>query len=55
MNYVGVDNIDTIIAKATASGATVALPRMPIPGGRAIAVLHDPEGNLFGLMEEPTP
>lgn len=53
MNYVGVESIDAIVEKATATGATVALPKMPVPGGRAIAVVIDPQGNLFGLMEEP--
>ena len=54
MNYVSVDSIDAILEKATATGATVALPKMPVPGGRAIAVMIDPQGNHFGLMEEPT-
>lgn len=53
LNYVGVASIDTSISKATAMGATIALPKMPVPGGRAIAVVIDPQGNLFGLMEEP--
>ncbi|WP_406695286.1 VOC family protein [Singulisphaera sp. Ch08] len=55
LNYVGVDNIDASIEKATTMGATVALPKMPVPGGRAIAVVIDPQGNLFGLLEETTP
>jgi predicted enzyme related to lactoylglutathione lyase len=54
MNYVGVESVDGAIEKATALGATVALPKMPVPGGRAIAVVIDPQGNLFGLMEQST-
>jgi predicted enzyme related to lactoylglutathione lyase len=52
MNYVGVEDIDATIEAATRLGATVALPKMPVPGGHAIAALVDPEGNLFGLLEQ---
>lgn len=51
MNYVEVESVDASVEKATKLGATVALPKMPVPGGRAIAALIDPEGNIFGLME----
>jgi hypothetical protein len=51
MNYVDVASIDESIAKATGLGATVALPKMPIPGVGAVAVLIDPEGNPCGLWE----
>ncbi len=52
MNYIGVGSIDAALEKATGMGATVALPKMPVPGGRAIAAVIDPEGNMFGLMEQ---
>jgi len=52
MNYVNVGSIDTVIEKATQLGATVALPKMPVPGNRAIAAIIDPQGNIFGLLEE---
>jgi predicted enzyme related to lactoylglutathione lyase len=54
VNYVEVESIDAAIEKATTMGAIVALPKMPVPGGRAIAALVDPQGNLFGIMEQPT-
>lgn len=52
MNYVEVESIDAFIEKATELGATVALPKMPVPGVGAIAALVDPEGNAFGLLEK---
>lgn len=52
MNYVDVGNLDATVAKATRLGATVALPKMPIPGIGAIAVLIDPQGNPCGLFEQ---
>jgi predicted enzyme related to lactoylglutathione lyase len=45
MNYVDVPDIDEAIGKATALGATVALPKMPVPGAGA-------QGNLCGLWEQ---
>ena len=53
MNYVEVENIDAAIGQATATGATIALAKTPVPGGPVIAILIDPQGNLFGLLEPP--
>jgi hypothetical protein len=52
MNYVDVASIDAAIEKATKLGATVALPKMPIPGVGAVAAIIDPQGNICGLWEE---
>lgn len=52
MNYVDVPSIDAAIEKATKLGATVALPKMPVPGVGAIAAIVDPQGNIFGLWEQ---
>ncbi|HTI72523.1 MAG TPA: VOC family protein [Candidatus Limnocylindria bacterium] len=51
MNYVDVASVDASIETATKLGATVALPKMPIPGVGFIAALLDPEGNIVGLFE----
>ena len=51
MNYVDVASVDASIEKATALGATVALPKTPVPGIGAIAAIIDPQGNIFGLFE----
>ena len=53
MNYVRVASVDASIEKAVALGGQVALPRMAIPTGGAIAAILDPQGNIFGLMEPP--
>ena len=51
MNYVDVASIDAALEKATALGAQVALPKMPIPGVGAVAAIIDPQGNVCGLFE----
>jgi hypothetical protein len=52
MNYVDVASVDGSIEKAESLGATVALPKTPIPGIGAIAAVIDPQGNVFGLFEK---
>ena len=52
MNYVDVESVDDAIKKATELGATVALPKMPIPGVGAVAAIIDPQGNICGLWEQ---
>ena len=46
-----VEDVDGLIAKATRIGATVALPKMPVPGIGWLAYLKDTEGNVFGVMQ----
>ncbi len=55
MNYVDVASIDQAIEKATGLGATVALPKTPVPGVGAVAAIIDPQGNICGLWEQATP
>jgi predicted enzyme related to lactoylglutathione lyase len=43
--------IDEYFAKAVAAGATVALPKMPIPGVGWLAYVKDTEGNIVGIMQ----
>ena len=50
-NTVDVEDLDATVARATAAGATVVVPRMPIPGMGFLAYLTDTEGNTFGMME----
>jgi uncharacterized protein len=52
MNYVDVASIDAALEKATKLGATVALPKMPVPGVGAVAAIIDPQGNVCGLWEQ---
>ena len=46
-----VDSVDAYFEKALAAGATVALPKMAIPGVGWQAYIKDPDGNLVGLHQ----
>lgn len=49
---VDVPSIDEYSAKAVAAGATVALPKQPIPGVGYSAYFIDTEGNIFGMFQD---
>jgi hypothetical protein len=42
-------NIDAFIAKASALGASVIVPKSELPDGDALAIVLDPAGLSFGL------
>lgn len=46
-----VTNLDASFEKALAAGATVALPKMPVPGIGWLAYVKDTEGNILGMMQ----
>jgi predicted enzyme related to lactoylglutathione lyase len=46
-----VASVDQIMKSAQETGATIALPKMPIPGMGWLAYLKDTEGNIFGIMQ----
>jgi len=46
---VEVDDVDDYVAKATALGAKVIVPKSELPDGDALAVILDPGGLSFGL------
>ena len=45
---VDVDDIDSALARAV----TVVVPKMPVPGIGWIGYARDPDGNIFGMMQE---
>ena len=47
---IGVPDIDATITKATAQGATEALPKMAVPGIGWLVYFKDTEGNIFGIL-----
>src|SRR5215467_8549381 len=47
----GVASVDETFAKALAAGATVALPKMAIPGIGWQAYIKDPDNNILGLHQ----
>jgi predicted enzyme related to lactoylglutathione lyase len=48
---VDVPVLDDYWKKALADGATVAVPKMAIPGVGWLAYIEDPEGNILGMMQ----
>lgn len=48
----GVASLDETVARALSSGATLALPKMPIKGVGWLAYCKDTEGNIFGMMQD---
>ena len=48
---VDIPSVDEYVAKATAAGGTIALPKMPIPTVGWLAYVKDTEGNIFGLFQ----
>lgn len=52
--HVAVDDADRAVAGMTAAGAKVHRPVTPIPGTGRFAVLSDPQGAAFGILE-PAP
>lgn len=50
-SYVEVDSIDDVLAKATAQGAVVTMPKSAIDPTSWLAVFTDPDGNAIGLFE----
>ena len=51
LGYICVDDIDAAFAAAVKAGATPILPVNPIPGVGRFAILIDPAGAPFGLLE----
>lgn len=48
---VDVSDVDASLKTALDNGATVALPKMPIPGVGWLVYCKDTEGNIFGMMQ----
>lgn len=51
VNTVDVPSVDEYVAKITAHGGRIAMPKMAIPGVGWLAYLIDTEGNTFGIMQ----
>lgn len=48
---IDVASVDETVAKVTAAGGTVVVPKMAVPGVGWLAYFTDTEGNVFGMME----
>ncbi|MGO4854218.1 VOC family protein [Phaeovulum sp. W22_SRMD_FR3] len=49
--YFAVEDADVAVAQMQAAGATVHRPVTPIPGTGRFAILADPQGAAFGVLE----
>ena len=47
-----VDDIEGKLADLTAAGATVTEPAHDVGGGRLVATVTDPDGNVLGLIQD---
>jgi predicted enzyme related to lactoylglutathione lyase len=50
--YWHVDDIELKLAELTAAGATVKDPANEVGGGRIVASVVDPDGNVLGLIQD---
>lgn len=48
-----VPDIDAKLAEVTAAGATVNESPRDVGGGRRVATVSDPDGNVLGLLQDP--
>jgi predicted enzyme related to lactoylglutathione lyase len=50
--YWDVPDIEAKLAELTAAGATVKEPARDVGGGRLVATVTDPDGNVLGVMQD---
>jgi len=51
--YWHVPDIEAKLAEVTAAGATMKDPVRDVGGGRLVATVTDPDGNVLGLLQDP--
>ena len=50
--YWHVSDIEAKLAEVTAAGATLREPAHDVGGGRLVATVTDPDGNVLGLLQD---
>jgi predicted enzyme related to lactoylglutathione lyase len=50
--YWHVPDIEAKLAEVTAAGATLKEPAHDVGGGRLVATIADPDGNVLGLLQD---
>jgi len=50
--YWEVSDIEAKLAEVTAAGATMKDPPRDVGGGRLVATVTDPDGNVLGLLQD---
>ena len=53
-NTIDVDDVDRYIEMVSLNGGEIVAPKMEIPGVGFLAYMKDPEGTLWGLMQDTT-
>jgi len=51
--YWHVPEIEAKLAEVTTAGASVQDPVRDVGGGRRVATVTDPDGNVLGLLQDP--
>src|SRR6516225_9487843 len=51
--YWQVSDIEAKLAEVAAAGGTVKEPAHDVGGGRLVATVTDPDGNVLGLLQDP--
>jgi predicted enzyme related to lactoylglutathione lyase len=51
--YWHVGDIEAKLAEVTAAGGAVKEPAHDVGGGRLVATVADPDGNVLGLLQDP--
>jgi predicted enzyme related to lactoylglutathione lyase len=54
VNTIAVPSIDEYVTKVEEHGGVIVDPKHAVPGVGWMASFRDPEGNVFGLMQEDT-
>jgi predicted enzyme related to lactoylglutathione lyase len=52
VNTIDVLSVDEYVKKVERSGGSIVRPKRAVPGVGWMAYCKDPEGNLFGIMED---
>jgi predicted enzyme related to lactoylglutathione lyase len=53
IGYCEVENIEESIWQLVESGAEIKQPARDVGGGKLIATVEDPDGNVIGLIQSP--
>ena len=54
VTYWHVSDIEAKLAEVTAAGATVKDAPRDVGGGRLVATFTDPDGNVLGVLQDPS-
>ena len=52
VNTINVPSVDLFLKKIKEKNGKILMPKKPVPGVGWLAYFKDPEGNVFGIIEE---